>query len=288
MSLINTLEIIPYALYEKLKKGHVGAIIRDAEDSRSKLESFLGGGFPPHFSSTMFLLRDFLTFPYIQQASDSPFSFEIEFLRRIGTALQLLDVYSEGESYSVNFLVDQIEQLVKDVETQKIELRFITEEEFKMRTVKASGKQFNSQIFSNKFDNKVKEINIPEYHLNVTKRDDVGFNLFDSQLEESETEKDKFLILHELGIIDFLDQNWGWQGLVGVDGNLESVGSIEKRYAKLLCKFFQLKKPETVRTYLRDLKNRPQSFYPEKKAEEVKQIINNLGITKLPDHSKKG
>lgn len=287
MAFITTLEVIPYSIYERISDGYEDVTFISSADFGGYLDALLSKPYPPDFKPILIYLKHYLTFPYVQRIADIPFSFEEEFIQRVGTFFSYIDAYSEGYTHSMQFLVDQIKEVVDNVKNQKINLRFLTTEEFDERTVKVTT---NTKLFAHIHpDNDgYEEVVVREFILHDSLQKSTGIGLFEEVVDQILNEKDRLLILHEMGVIHHLADTWGWVGTKNFEGNIESVDTNHTRLAKLLCEVFLLSKPDTIRAYLKDLRSRPDFVYPESVSIKIKEKVRQLGIVRISESKKKG
>src|SRR5690606_29300992 len=232
MAFITTLEVIPYSIYEKISKGYEDATVVNSDDFEGYLDAILSEPYPPDLSSVLFCLKHYLTFHYVLRIPDIQFSFEEEFILRVGTFFSYIDAYSEGYTYSMSFLVDQIKEVVENLKNLKIDLRFLTQEEFDERLVTVSHKKYSAQRHEN--EGNLAEVVIPEYQLYSSIQKSTGIGLFEEEIVEIHNQKDKFLILYELGVIDYIAKEWGWIGKKDFKGNIETLDTNHTDFGKLL------------------------------------------------------
>lgn len=284
MALFTKIDVIPHELYQELKGDHEDIILKDESGSYNWLHKILDDqNYPPDFRNLLVQIKLFLSFPYIQYDAENPYSFEEEFTMRIGQVYSLFDIYSQGNRYILGFISRQIEDLISLVGQEKIQIEFMTRAEFDKMVIMESQEVYFRPIYAeDKDEPDVQDIVIPVFHLRTDYQKSGSNKIFGEPIEVIKADINKFLLYHELGIIDLLKSNWGWAGKFESDGKLQSLGSNDTAFARFLANLLGFDNPETLRTYLRDIKSRDKQEYFEKKKSEIQQLLSaKYGIKRM-------
>lgn len=281
MAIIHSVDVIPKAVQHHFEEKHASDKVEfiPAIDPLGLISS--GFNFdPPSFPNILGGIQNYLEFPYIQNDETDPYSIQTEFLNRIGTVVANISFFDQGAL--TGFIVGELQLTVEQMRQKVIEVNQLTAKEVEERIVRTSEKEVD--VYNDYSDDpeNLEIITVHEYHLQLSPSVDLSYALpIERQTDEVFSEKDKFLILDELGVLEFLTREWTWMDDTNEDDGLSTN---DTKFAKVLSAVFGFENPGTVRTYIRDLRNRREKFYSPTKAEEIKAILSRHGIKR----SKKG
>lgn len=234
---------------------------------------------PLNFPQILAGMKGYLEFPYLQTEEGDQYSFQTEFLNRVGNITATVGFFHQP--VLAEFIYDELRLTIDQMRGKKITPNPLTVQEVDERRIRIIEREEDVYNIYSDDPEEFTVITIHQYHLRLPSSVDLSFALsIERHSEEITSAKDKFLILHELGILDFLSEKWVWQ-TGGLEG--EDLASNHLQFAKLISAVFGFDNPDTVRSYISHLRDRP-SFYTEKKAKEIETKISRLGVKK----SKKG
>lgn len=284
MPIISSLEIITNDVWENLKKEYLTdhLVLLQDEDYLKIIKNQMKKE-NPIFSYLWESVKSYLAFPYKQKPNNDNANIESQIIKRIGLIYSAIG--TPKNSVITEFMVNEINSVLKLfregglVENEEP----LSMEEIEDRILDVSmdyGPVYNSNIEDKEDEYEdvityltLKSVLLPEssFYLPIDAEES----------REKIISRNRFLLLSELGIFQYLDEHWRWSNVNSNQLDESKLSFNETRFAKMLADIFEFPNADTLRKDFNDLKNKRHKIYRKKKQVEINEKIASYNIEKV-------
>ena len=282
MPILTSLEIISYDVWENLKQEYSTKhlVLLPDEDYLKIIKNQMKKK-NPIFSYLWESVKSYLAFPYEQNTNNDNAYIESQIIERIGSIYSAIG--TPKNSVITEFMVNEINSFLKLFrEDGLVETEVpLSIEEIKDRILQVSEDYELVYHGSNEAKEDEDGFVITYLTLKSVLPLESSFYLPIETSREKILSRNRFLLLSELGVFQYLVEHWRWSNVISDQLGESKLSFNETRFAKMVADIFEFPQTGTLRKDFNELKNKRDKIYPKKKQDTIKEQIASYGIEKV-------
>lgn len=281
MPILTSLEIITNDVWENLKKEYpTDRLVLQPDEDYLKIIKNQMKKENPIFSYLWESVKSYLAFPYEQKTNNDNTYIESQIIKRIGLIYSAIG--TPKNSVITEFMVNEINSFLKLfregglVENEEP----LSIEDIKDRILDVI---HDFELVNHSIEDKEDGHGVDITYLKLKSVLPPESSFYPPIEESSEKiiSRNRFLLLSELGVFQYLDEHWRWSNVNSNQLDESKLSSNETNFAKMLADIFEFPNADTLRKDFNDLKNKRHKIYPEKKQIKIKEMIASYNIEKV-------